>query len=138
MLPLQEERRLITNFVENFNELLIFYKHVGPVNFHDPRVFISQFCITKKQQKPWRFDFQKYKHYIYYYLSKKSFFRRIPTLQVFSQEIEEALVNKYSRNELVLIPQGYVGVVLVGTIFVLSHAEQDIMKPRLLFKCNEG
>jgi hypothetical protein len=71
-------------------------------------------------------------------LSKKSFFRRIPTLQVFSKEIEEALVNKYSRNELVLIPQGYVGVVLVGTIFVLSHAEQDIMKPRLLFKCNEG
>ncbi len=30
------------------------------------------------------------------------------------------------------------GVVLVGTIFVLSHAEVDIMKPRLLFKCNEG
>jgi hypothetical protein len=29
-------------------------------------------------------------------------------------------------------------VVLVGTIFVLSHAELDIMKPRLLFKCNEG
>lgn len=57
---------------------------------------------------------------------------------MFSQEIEEALVNKYLKNELVLIPQGYVGVVLVGTIFVLSHAEVDIMKPRLLFKCNEG
>jgi tetratricopeptide (TPR) repeat protein len=41
MLPLQEERRLITNFVENFNELLIFYKNVAPVNFHDNRIFIS-------------------------------------------------------------------------------------------------
>ena len=47
-------------------------------------------------------------------------------------------MNKYTKNELVLIPLGYVGVVLVGTIFVLSHAEADIMKPRLLFKCNEG
>jgi hypothetical protein len=138
MLPLQEERKLITNFIENFNELLIFYKNVAPSLQSGHRMYVSQFCNTKKQQRPWKFDFQKYKLYIYYYLSKKSFFKRIPTLQVFSKEIEESLVNRYIKNELVLIPSGYVGVVLVGTIFVLSHAELDIMKPRLLFKCNEG
>ncbi len=37
-----------------------------------------------------------------------------------------------------MIPHGYVGVVLIGTLFVLSHAEEDVMRPRLLFKCVEG
>jgi hypothetical protein len=31
-----------------------------------------------------------------------------------------------------------VGVVLVGTLFTLSHAEGDVMKPRLLSKLVEG
>lgn len=48
LIPLQEERRLINNFIDNFNELLIFYKNVAPVNSQDNRIFISQFCITKK------------------------------------------------------------------------------------------
>lgn len=31
-----------------------------------------------------------------------------------------------------------VGIVLVGTLFALSHAQADVMKPRLLSKCVEG
>lgn len=31
-----------------------------------------------------------------------------------------------------------VGVVLIGTLFALSHAEENVMKPRLLFKIVEG
>jgi hypothetical protein len=48
------------------------------------------------------------------------------------------MISKYHENELVLIPIGYVGVVLSGTLFVLSHAEEDVMRPRLLFKSVEG
>ena len=52
----------------------------------------------------------------------------MPKIQAFSHELEEALVSKYNENELVLIPTGYVGVVLSGTLFVLSHAEEDVMR----------
>jgi len=48
-------------------------------------------------------------------------------------------VRKYAKNELVLMPNSdTVGVVLVGTLLALSHADADVMKPRLLFKCIEG
>ena len=57
----------------------------------------------------------------------------------FSKEIESAIVRRYEKHELVLMPEkDTVGVVLVGTLFALSHAHTDVMKPRLLFKCVEG
>ena len=117
---------------------MIFFQKKAPTGPNEKKHYISQFCVLNKQPHPWRFDFAKYKHFIYYFLSKKSFFKRLPKMQAFSHELEESLVSKYHENELVLIPIGYVGVVLSGTLFVLSHAEEDVMRPRLLFKCLEG
>jgi hypothetical protein len=138
MVPLLEDRKFINSFFDNFNELLIFYQKKAPSGPNEKKHYISQFCLTNKLQHPWKFDFGKYKHFIYYFLSRKSFFKRLPKMQAFSHELEEAMVSKYNENELVLIPTGYVGVVLSGTLYVLSHAEEDVMRPRLLFKSLEG
>lgn len=40
LLPLQDDRKLINNFVENLNELIIFYQRKVPVP-KDSKAFIS-------------------------------------------------------------------------------------------------
>lgn len=50
-------------------------------------------------------------------------------------------MRRYDAGELVLglaDNDDCVGVVLVGTIFAVSHGQGDIKKPKLLFKCVEG
>lgn len=48
-------------------------------------------------------------------------------------------MRKYDKDELVLMPDSdSVGVVLIGTLFAVSHADENVMKPRLLFKMVEG
>lgn len=56
LLPLQDDRKLINNFIENLNELMIFYQKKAP-SPKDSKAFISQFCITHKVAPPWKFDF---------------------------------------------------------------------------------
>ncbi len=104
MIPLLEDRKFINSFFDNFNELLIFYQKKAPSGIYEKKHYISQFCITNKLNHPWKFDFAKYKHFIYYFLSKKSFFKRLPKMQAFQNELEDALVSKYNPNDLVLIP----------------------------------
>lgn len=119
--------------------MLIFYAVNTRQAEADAKHHLNPFSANKKLPPPWKFDFHKYKHYIFYYLQGKSFFKRFGRLQEYSKELESSMIQKYEKNELVLMPsEEWVGVVLCGSILAISHANANCMKPRLLFKCIEG
>eukprot|EP00347_Sterkiella_histriomuscorum_P021543 403333609 len=129
LLPLQEDRKIQADYIENYYELANFYTK------QDNCPEIKQSILQFQNQLTKQLDMKQFGRNILEHIMNKSFFKRFQTNEM-EEYLSKASVERFQKDDLVFL-NNRVGVVLNGSIMVRSHA-QDLMKPMTMCKAIEG
>ncbi|CDW75604.1 tpr repeat protein [Stylonychia lemnae] len=124
LLPFQNDRRLTTDYVENFENLMDFYQPRNTIT--DP------ICLYFVDGDGWKTDKVDL---VVTKIKDRSFFKRFNRLQIKSF-LKHMSVKKYKTDEIIFIEDA-VAVILEGVVHLKSHSE-NILPPKLLAKFEQG